>query len=199
MPQWTARQIHDTVAAITRQSAYAHGSRQSLLGRFFRFLGDQLSRLLDAVEGSLNARIVVGLAVAAIVFVIVARIIVDRRLAEARQRTAGGRVRPGERPDFRRIAGDAAERGDFAEACHALHAAVLDEIARAGVVKWHASKTNGDYARELQRRKSPLHAAFRAFARDFERMAFGTRTITRDDYLRLRAAADAVDPRRIAA
>ena len=85
------------------------------------------------------------------------------------------------------------------EACHAVHAAVLDQLARDGIVKWHASKTSGDYARELRRRGWPMHAEFRAVARDFERVVFGARGVARDDYLRLRAASERLVARRAAA
>ena len=199
MAQWSARQIHDTVDAIMRQPAYGHGARQSLIGRLFRFLGERFNALFRAVEGSLNARIVVILAIAAIVFVIVARIVVDRRQAEARRQRGGARVRAGERRDFWQDASVAADQGRFAEACHALHAAVIDQLARDGLVKWHASKTNGDYARELRRRGAPAYADFRVFARDFDRVAFGTSEIGRDDYVRLRAEAERIVVRRAAA
>jgi hypothetical protein len=199
MAQWPARQIHDTVDAILRQPAYGHGARRSLLGRLLRFIGDRLDDLFLAVQGSLNARVVLVITVAAIALVVVARIVVDRRQAEARRSRGASRIRAGERVDLWQLAATAAETGRFDEACHAVHAAVLDQLARDGIVKWHASKTSGDYARELRRRGWPMHAEFRAFARDFERVVFGARGAARDDYLRLRAASERLVARRAAA
>ena len=42
--------------------------------------------------------------------------------------------------------------GNFNAASHALYAALLERIARSGAVALHASKTGGDYWRELRRR-----------------------------------------------
>lgn len=199
MLQWSARQIHDTVAAIARQPAYGSASKRSLLGRALRFAFDRIADLFRGVEGSMNARLVIILAIAVVAFVVIARIVVDRRLAEVRAARPGARVRAGERADFWSAAAEAAEGGRYDEASHLLHAAVLDALTRSGAMKWHASKTNGDYARELRRRGSPLAAGFRAFVADFERVVFGTRVASRDDYVRLRAAAERLSERRAAA
>ena len=85
---WTAKQIHDTVAATVRQRRYAVPIRQTLLSRVLRFLGDELRSLIDLFGGSQNARIAIILAVALLVLAIVGRIVVGRRL-ELRRQTAG--------------------------------------------------------------------------------------------------------------
>src|SRR4051812_47337029 len=100
MAQWSPRQVHDTVAAIARQPAYGHGARRSLLGRVLRYLLDRLGDLFDAVRGSANARLILVFAIAAIVLMIVARVVVDRQLAEARRGRSDVRVRSGERTNF---------------------------------------------------------------------------------------------------
>lgn len=199
MLQWSARQIHDTVAAIARQPVYGGASKRSLLGRALRFVFDRIADLFRGVEGSINARIVIFLALGLIAFIVIGRIVMDRRLAEVRAARSGARARGGARVDFRAAAVDAAERGRYDEAAHLLHAAVIDALTRGGAVKWHPSRTNGDYARDLRRRGSPLAAAFRAFVSDFERVVFGMRGVTREDYLRLRRAAEQIAEPRAAA
>ena len=75
-----------------------------------------------------------------------------------------------------------ADAGNFTEASHALYGAVVEALTVAGVVRYHRSKTAGDYARELRRAGSPIAADFRSFGRSFDRLAFGQSPVSRDDY-----------------
>lgn len=191
MVQWTPGQVHDTVAAIASQPAYG-GQRRSLAGRFLRFLFARIGDLLDFVRGSLDARVVIAAAVVAIVLIVAARVAIDRRAAE-RRRARGLRVRGG---DGRRNpwteSRDHAAAGRFVDACHALYAAVLDELTASGLVRYHRSKTAGDYARDLRRSGATVTPDFRIFVRDFERAVFGQGEPARDDYDRLAAQADRI-------
>ena len=186
--------IHDTVAAIARQPAYSTSIRRSLLGRFFRFLFDRLRDLRDALGGSPGVKLTVIVAVALIVFVIVARIVMARRIeddrAGSRARAAGGRTRT----NYWSKAQELARGGDHDAACHALYAAVLDELTRRGAVRFHPSKTIGDYARELARRGAPVAPAFLTFARQFERIVYGPGVIAAEDFERLERAAALAAP-----
>lgn len=199
--RWSPQTIHDTVAAIARQPEYSTSIRQSLLGRFFRFLFQQLEDLRGFLHGSPGARLIVIVAVALIVFVIVARIVVSRRLDQsaARARARGGPSGRG-RADYWIEARSLASAGDHAGACHALYAAVLDALARGGAVRVHPSKTSGDYSRELARRGVPAAPAFRTFARQFERIVFGgDANVSAEDFEHLAAAAERVMPSPVAA
>jgi hypothetical protein len=69
---------------------------------------------------------------------------------------------------------------------------VLDAITGAGLVRYHASKTNGDYARELGRTGSPVAAVFRAFGRDFDHVMYGHTAAAADDFHRLLVNAEDV-------
>jgi hypothetical protein len=71
---------------------------------------------------------------------------------------------------------------------------VLDDLARRGTVRFHPSKTSGDYARELARRGSPAAPAFQAFARHFERIAYGTAITGVEEFEQLATAAHGVEP-----
>lgn len=170
---WTARQIHDTVAAIARQPAYATPVRRTLLGRFVRFLGDELRDLIQLLGGWQNARVLVMIAVALLVLAIAARIVIGRRI-ELRRRTASSlQIVGSSRRDYWALAAELEQRSDFVGASHALYLAVLDTLARGGALTFHASKTVGDYVRDLRQRRSPSLEAFREFGRRFERDVFG--------------------------
>ena len=197
---WSDRAIHDTVAKIAAETRFTRAPRQSLLGRFVRYLFERLSDLLDWMHGRGEARVLlygVGLLV---VIVIVARILVERQLAEARRkRGPSGFARAAASNDPWVGAQAAAAAGQFADACHLLYVAVLQDLAREGLVKLHASKTSGDYARELLRRAHPRAAEYRIFARTFDRVVFGAVEVSAEDYALVRAAALAVFQQRVAA
>ncbi len=187
--RWSTKDIHDTVAAIAKQPAYARSIRQSLFGRFLRFVLDRLSDLERMLGGSSSARLIVITAVALIVVVIVARIVVARRLEEQRSRVRAARFGARDRKDHWAAARELANAGDYAAACHVLYAAVLDSLARGGAVRVHPSKTSGDYARELTRRSAIAAPTFATFARQFERTVFSTEAVSAEDFDRLSAAA----------
>jgi hypothetical protein len=184
--------IHDSVAAIAKQPAYATSLRQSLFGRFLRFVFDRLSDLQRLLGGSSSARFVAIAAVALIVAVIIGRIVIARRIEEQRGRIRAGRVGTRGRTDYWASARELANAGDYAAACHALYAAVLESLARSGTVRVHASKTSGDYSRELARRAAIAATPFAAFARQFERTVFSTESVTAEDFDRLSAAASRI-------
>jgi hypothetical protein len=84
--QWTSAQVHDTVAAIVSQPEFASARRQSLLSRAFRWLVERIADFLDWARGTVDSRWILGIAIALVAFVIIARIVVDRRLEAARRR-----------------------------------------------------------------------------------------------------------------
>jgi Domain of unknown function (DUF4129) len=182
---WTARQIHDTVAAIVRQSTYAVPVRRTLLARFLRFIGNELRNLIELLGGWQHARIAVIVAVALIALAIAGRIVVGRRL-ELRRQTAGSLQIVGfSRRDYWALAAELEQRGDFTAASHALYLAVLDALARGGSITFHGSKTVGDYVRDLRQRRSASLEPFRAFGGRFERDVFSAEPATAASYRRL--------------
>ena len=156
-----AKQIHDTVAAIARQPAYATPVRQSLLGRVLRtlFAGFAIcssnSRLARrAVRRHRGGRADHRRD---------CRSDRDRTQIDARRRAGAGlRAIGGERRDYWALAAELAAAGNYTGACHALYIGVLDALSRTGALRFHASKTSGDYARELRR-------GIAAVANDFPR------------------------------
>ena len=191
IPQWTARQVHDTVAAIAAERAYG-GNRESLIGRFLRFVMREINDFLDWMRGSLDARIVVYVAIAVVIAAIIGRVIIERRTADRRRRGLTNRGRQRERRDPWHAAAELAAEQRFIDASHALYAAVLERLTTAHLIRFHASKTNGDYARELRRNGSALAPEFRAFGSDFDRTVFGHTEPTAADYERLLNAAEGI-------
>jgi uncharacterized protein DUF4129 len=189
--QWTPAQVHDTVAAIAAQPAY-RAERQSLLMRLVHLIVDKLNALFDAVSGSLNAKVVIGVTVVAVVLIIAARVAIDRRAA-ARRARAPSRTRAGEaRRNAWTEARTFADAGNFTDASHSLYLAVIDALTTGGALRYHRSKTAGDYARDLRRAGSPIAADFRAFGRSFDRLVFGQSPISREDYDRLATLAERI-------
>jgi hypothetical protein len=187
--RWTTSQIHDTVAAIARQRAFAP-ARRSLLGRFIQYVVERIAEAIDLIRGSPNARVLIIAGMIAVAIVTIARIIVGRRVDAARTaKRAGGRI-GSSRGEAWAMASELAAAGDYTGACHALYAAVLEALARDGALKRHASKTSGDYVRELRMRGSPVVADFRTFAGDFDRVIYGRGVADEEDYGRLASAAE---------
>jgi hypothetical protein len=189
--QWTPTQVHDTVAAIVATPAY-RAERRSLVSRLIGLVSDYVGRLLDMVRGSLDAKVVIAVAVATIVVIVIARVAIDRRAAARRARRRDRLRSAGGRRDAWAEARAAAAAGHYAEASHALYVAVLETLTAAGAVRFHRSKTAGDYARELRRNGSPVAAEFRTFGRGFDRLAFGNVDAPHDEYTRLATLAEEI-------
>jgi hypothetical protein len=188
--RWSTAEIHDTVAAIARQPAYATPLRRSLLGRAVTFLVNRFTDLLGLLNGSREFRWMAIIATVLIVLAVVGRIVISRQLDVLGGRDGRRARMSSERRDFWALSRELATAEDFTGACHALYAAVIDSLASGGAVKFHSSKTSGDYARDLRRHGSPVLQNFRAFARQFDRIVYGASTADRDDYERLARAAE---------
>lgn len=174
LARWPAPAIHDTVSAIVQQTVYQRRLGRSLAERFWSWFADQLSALFNAVAGTPAARtttlLVCGLLVAAILlrFLVAAR---SERYVRRASRTPGaraGRYLP-TLDDARKLA----REGRYTDAMHVLYAALLDTLAQRRLIRLHASKTSGDFARELSARGHPAQDAFRTFVRRFDRLLYG--------------------------
>ena len=196
---WTARQIHDTVAAITRQAAYATPVRQSILGRILGTLFRWIRNLLEQINAWPDARFLLIGVVALLIVLIAGRIVIAQRMEARRLAVAGLRSIGGERRDYWALGADLDAAGNHVGACHAIYVGVLDALSRAGAVRFHASKTSGDYAHDLRQRQSPIANEFAAFARLFDRSVYSWSAPTHDDYVRLARVAEGIVPRRAAA
>lgn len=175
IPSWSRTAIHDTVAAIARQTPYRRDLGGTLFSRIMEWLGDAYTRLVETLAGLPHGRVVATITAAIVVLLVLGRIVYAARLRAALLETAeGGRVRLTSTTDPWRDAEQLATNGQFTEAAHALYRATLALLSARGLVRVHASKTSGDYARELRRRGSPAYAAFRRFGARYDRIIYGT-------------------------
>ncbi|MHC4744253.1 MAG: hypothetical protein ACYS8Z_20245, partial [Planctomycetota bacterium] len=71
-----------------------------------------------------------------------------------------------------------AEKGAFAEALGFLMVSILRRLGDAGLVKFHMSKTNGDYVREYPP-ENPTKTEFQEFVMAFEKTVYGGVTCNR--------------------
>ncbi len=182
---WPVPVVHDTVAAIARQAAYERTIGQTALQRIWSAIGRALNALLQFFRGSETGRHVT----VAVVVLIVAAIAIHFILATlaARNDVVAADANPARAraADAWRDAERLAAAGQFTDASHALLAALLSAFAQRGEVRLHASKTAGDYARELARRGSPARGAFQEFRRRYDAVIFGVGTCTADEYAEL--------------
>jgi hypothetical protein len=197
--RWSSSQVHDTVAAIARLPAFARGGRESFVGRFLRYVLENIRSWLDQYRASPGARLAVIAGVVVLILIVIARIVIVRDVDEQARRR-GGVVRRGlADADLWRAAQEHAAAGDYTAASHALYDGLLERLARGGGVTRHASKTGGDYWRELLRRGSPVASDFRAFSQRFDRIMFGTGTATAEDFNELAGLAERASGTRRAA
>jgi 2-keto-3-deoxy-6-phosphogluconate aldolase len=189
---WAVPAVHDTVAAIARQAAFERTIGQSAMQRILNALGRAIQAIFLFFRGSETGRhvaltiailIVVAIAIHFILITLATRSdIVAADSSPARARAA----------DAWREAERLAAAGQFTDASHALLAALLSVFAQRGEVRLHASKTAGDYARELARRGSPARSAFQQFRRRYDAVIFGVGTCTADQYAALLRDAEPI-------
>jgi hypothetical protein len=191
---WPPDAVHDTVDAVLRNPAFRRSLQNSLAERLVRWLDEWLSRLSRYLEGAPSARTIALGVAAALVLVVVVRLVVAARarepggLAMSRGRRAGAADDPW--AEAERLAA----AGRFEEAAHALYRGVLGGLARTERLRLHPSKTSGDYARELRGRGSSSYAAFRAFVRRFDVAVYGHGGCTAAALHELRGLAEPFAP-----
>jgi hypothetical protein len=171
--QLPASAIHDTVAAIARGIDYRRSLRQSLLDRFFLWLGELISHFVRFLRHWPVSRpfgyVVIGL----IVLGVAARLLIAAQARDDARGPLRRRTRASGTEDPFVVAERLAAEGKFEEAAHALYHGVLLALARQERLRLDPSKTSGDYARELRARGSAAYQPFRAFGRRFDIAVFG--------------------------
>lgn len=184
-PSWPPAAVHDTVAAIARRAEFERAVGDSAMRRIFDAIGNALNSLLHFFRGSETGRHVVLAVVILIVAAIALHFILATLAARSDVIAADARPARARAGDAWRDAERLAAEGRFTDASHALLAALLSTFAQHGEVRLHASKTAGDYARELARRGSAGRAPFQQFRRRYDAVIFGVGTCTADDYAAL--------------
>ena len=190
---WTRAAIHDTVAAIVRQTPYRRSLGTTLLDRVLGWIADAYSRLVEALGAVPHGRVVATIAAATVALLVVARIAYASRLRGVTAMSlVSRRGRSATSSDPWREAEQLAAAGQFTEAAHALYRGTVAMLAAQRLVRRHDSKTSGDYARELRRRGAPAYAPFRRFGARYDRIIYGTGVCDAPGYDALLADARAV-------
>jgi hypothetical protein len=134
-----------------------------------------------------NAKwVILGLAVV-LVLAIATRFVLGSEAEERRRRARVGAVYGSADPwlEAERLAAT----GNYMDAAHLLYRGLTERLAAAELIRPHASKTSGDYARELHQRGSPAHGEFRQFGRRYDRAMFGVGAFDAATYAALRDLA----------
>jgi hypothetical protein len=195
---WHSGAVHDTVEAVVRGAAFRRSLRQSLGDRLLLWIGEWLASLMEHVRGTGLARTAAIGVAAALVLLVVARLILSARARDENVRvTHRGRTIVGEDPWLacERLAAE----GRYEEAAHALYHGVLASVAHAERLRLDPSKTSGDYARELRVRRSAAYTPFREFSRRFDAAVFGRDVCDAGLIVDLRRLASPLAPRARAA
>src|SRR3954470_16323855 len=80
---WSPDAVHDTVEAVVRGAAFRRSLQTSVAERLMQWLSESLSRLAHVLRGAPAARTVALGVVAALVLVIVVRLVVAARARDA--------------------------------------------------------------------------------------------------------------------
>ena len=183
------------MAAVFRQGAFAKRQPSWIarkITQFFEWLAD----LLRQLSGTRHSNPAVFWTVMAIVIVVALAIIARLAWVSYRRRRQGIGARQAPSGRLGIAAGDPwtaaqqhAARGDFTAAAHSLYIALLNAIARRGLIRLHPSKTAGDYVRELRARSATVFTRFRDFARAYETVVYGTGVCDQERYETLQRLA----------
>ncbi len=179
---WPPPQVQDTINRIVSRPEYQRDFSESLLQRIVRTIARFIWDLLSMVANAAGTRTIVYVAVGLLLLLLVARLVLDMRAeidgtSVTRSRRSGVRT-----SDPLGEAERLAQAGAFTDAAHALFVALLGTLGARGELRLHASKTAGDYARELRRRNAPSSPRFQSFRVRYDRAVYGAGVVSGDEY-----------------
>ncbi len=195
VPPVSETAIRDTMAAVFRQAAYVK-RQPSWIARKIDQAFEWIASLFQGMGGVRATNPVLFWTIMAILLGVALAIIARLAWVAHLRRIQGVGARPALRGAASLAQGDPwisaqqyAAAGDFTSAAHALYLALLNAIARRGLVRLHPSKTVGDYVRELRVRSATVFARFRDFARAYETVVYGTGVCDQERYEKLQRLA----------
>lgn len=170
--------VRDALEAIYRRAEFLQAEGKTALEILVEWLGDLIGTPPE-VSAPWARYVLYGL-LAALGLVLLVRILVGvTRLLET---VESGPPEPGAlretRPDpgaYRRAAREAADREEYRAAVRALYLYAVARLDERGLVRFHESKTGGDYVRECRRTPGAAEA-FARFLAEVERIVFGGRS-----------------------
>ena len=137
------------------------------------WLAEWFDRMNKAFHNLPSARTVGLIFVALLALFVIVRFVIAARAGDETGVRAVRRRSGTSTTDPWQIAESLLAQGRFEDAAHALYRGVIVTLGREERLRLHASKTSGDYARELRRRGSASYAPFRTFTRRFDVAVYG--------------------------
>jgi hypothetical protein len=196
---WPPAVVHDTVRAAARDLVFRRNISESIGQRIMMWIGDAITHFIRSMRDSSVARPLGFVIVVIVVLLVLVRLVIATRARDEAATSGASHGRAGVRDDPFASAEHLAAEGRYEEAAHALYRGVLLSLSRTERLRLDASKTSGDYGRELRARGSTSYQSFRAFARRFDVAVFGHGRCDADLIVDLRRLAEPLASRARAA
>lgn len=182
-----ASAIRDTIARIVVERGYERGIGTTLLSRFMDWIGGVVRDLYARATESRGTGILTLTVLGVLLLAALVRALV---LARARRRAAAHHTADVTADALAGRARALAAQGLYAEAAHELYAALITRLVERKRARRHASKTIGDYGRDLRARDDALLPSYLAFARVYEVVAYGDGRCDAARFAQLQALAE---------
>lgn len=186
---WPAAAVQDTLDRLVARADYQRDLVTTLGERILRLILEAIEWAVRAAADLIGRREAVYVLLGVPFALLLARLALELRAEFTVAEPARARRRPTRSSDPWAEAERLAAAGRHVEAAHALLAALLGRLDGRGEVRLHPSKTAGDYARELRRRRAPSAAAFQRFRNRYDVAVYGGAELGADQYARLLEAA----------
>jgi hypothetical protein len=185
-----ARDAHRLAHTILAGPEFAHPhpkpekKEESLVDRFFNWLGSILERLFKGLRRATNLNsqqnetLVLLLAALASLGALALLVTVIRRRVERRVGVSFGAAAVAQDAGSAELLAAArarADRGEFAQAIGLTFGAALRSLDERGIVGYDAARTPGEYRRAVRRAQAPLAEPFDTLARGYVVAVYGDR------------------------
>jgi hypothetical protein len=180
-PAWPDSVVRDTIARIVQAEEYRRSLGETAMSKIWRWIWDHVADLYRRLEELPYGKEITLVLLLIAVGLIVARLVLGVR-AEERARRVAARVHSGNKALAIADAERLAASGDFTEAAHLLYAVLLQSGAARGAFRVHPSKTTGDYARELRRKRGSWASPFQSFRSRYDRVIYGDMACSAADF-----------------
>ncbi len=181
----SATAVHDAVVGLTQSDAYNRSLQDSLWLKLTNWMLETLSSLFRGVREFPGGELIAYSLIATLVFLVVARMFIGTRATRAvrKRKASNGELENG--AIGWSDAGRFAALGDYTAAAHSLYAATIGLLSARGAVRFHPSKTTGDYARELRKKHHWAYPLFQGFRGVYDHVIYGELTCSPEAYQEL--------------
>lgn len=178
--------VRDTISRIVLERGYRENVTNTLLSRIWDWVTRAISDLFTQAAGSRGTYLISLTLIALAIGISVTRAVI---VARARRQAANRREVQVTSDEQLAQARSLAAQGAYVDAAHLLHAAIVTRLVEQKRVRRHASKTVGDYGRDLRHAGDTLAPAYLAFARVYDVVAYGDGLCDATRFTRLESLA----------